>query len=168
MKSTPRRLRRIRTLSLSAGMVLGMIATTVAPQLTHAASAKTSKKAQALPEATPEQQQAAQRVHVGKYQCELGKSIAVQAAAAHNGYFDLKSGKQSWVMKPVTTETGATRLEDVKGQTVLIQILTKSMLMDQKAGRRLIDGCVHPTQQVAADELARQPARASVFDAPAK
>ena len=46
-------------------------------------------------------------------------------------------------MKPVLSSTGAVRLEDVEPNTLLVQILTKSMLMDQKAGRRLVDGCTH-------------------------
>ena len=53
-------------------------------------------------------------------------------------------------MKPVLSSTGALRLEDVKGQTLLLQIANKSMLMDQKAGRRVVDGCVHEKQKAAA------------------
>ena len=42
--------------------------------------------------------------------------------------------------------TGALRLEDVRGETLFIQIRNKSMLMNQKSGQRLVDDCVHPSQ----------------------
>ena len=50
-------------------------------------------------------------------------------------------------MKPVISSTGALRLEDVRAETLFIQIRNKSMLMNQKTGQRLVDGCVHPKQQ---------------------
>lgn len=167
--SRHQRYQRIRTLALSAGMVLGMVAATFGPQLAHAARASKkilSEKFVALPDATPEQLQAADRVMVGSYECEFGKRVSVGANTKNKGYFDLTLGKQSWIMKPVLSSTGAIRLEDVKGGTLLIQILTKSMLMDVKAGRRLVDGCANDTQRAAEAELAKQPPRESIFGTP--
>lgn len=172
-KSHTHRHQRIRTLALSAGLVLGMFAATWAPQLAHAATpAKTAKTSLAnkfakLPEATIEQLQAAERVLIGRYDCEFGKRVSVDRNDTNKGYFNLKLGKQSWVMMPVQSSTGAIRLEDVKGGALLIQILTKSMLMDVKAGRRMVDGCVHEVQRAAEVELAKQPPRQSIFDTPA-
>jgi hypothetical protein len=171
-----KRLQRIRTLALSAGVVLGMAAATFGPQLAHAATSKANKKTIAekivqLPEATAEQLLAAERVLVGRYECEFGKSVSVDPDVKSKGYFNLKLGKQSWTMKPVLSSTGAIRLEDIKGAALMIQILTKSMLMDPKAGHRLVDGCMHDTQRAADEELKLHP-RASVFnlgsDAPAE
>jgi hypothetical protein len=54
----------------------------------------------------------------------------------------------------VLSSTGALRLEAVKGNTLLLQIANKSMLMDQKAGRRVVDGCVHEKQRASADAVA--------------
>jgi hypothetical protein len=51
---------------------------------------------------------------------------------------------------------------DIKGNTLLIQILTKSMVMDRKAGRRLVDGCVHDVQRAAEADLRNSP-RPSLF-----
>ena len=164
------RYQRIRTLALSAGMVLGMVAATFGPQLAHAETRASKKilaeKFQPLPDASPEQLQAAERVMVGSYNCEFGKRVSVGPNGKNKGYFNLTLGKQSWIMKPVLSNTGAIRLEDVKGGTLLIQILTKSMLMDVKAGRRLVDGCANDTQRAAEAELARQP-RPALFEAPA-
>jgi hypothetical protein len=164
---TVSRHQRIRALALSAGMVLGMFAATFGPQLAHAAKARAVKpvadKFVKLPDASDEQMQAADRVLIGRYECEFGKTVSVDRNDANKGYFNLKLAKQSWVMKPVQSSTGAIRLEDVKGNTLLIQILTKSMLMDVKAGHRLVDGCVHEVQRAAEAELAKQPPRESIF-----
>ena len=46
--------------------------------------------------------------------------------------------------------SGALRLEDVKGRTLFLQIANKSMLMDTKAGKRLVDACIHDSQREAA------------------
>lgn len=164
------RTQRVRTLSLSAGVVLGMALATFGPQLAHAAKPKAAHadKFAPLAEATVEQLQAAERVLIGRYECEFGKRVSVDHNDKNKGYFNLKLANQSWTMKPVLSNTGAVRLEDVKGATLLIQILTKSMLMDVKAGHRLVDGCVHEVQRAAEDDLRRNP-RPSVFDlAPAE
>jgi hypothetical protein len=163
--------KRIRTWALSAGMVLGMVATTVGPQLAHAAVTHAKKgtlteKLIKLPEATAEQLQAAERVLVGSYQCEFGKRVSVARNTSNAGYFDLSFGNQSWLMKPVLTSTGTVRLEDVKGATLLIQILTKSMLMDVKAGHRIVDGCTQESQRAAQADLDRQPPHPSVLGLP--
>ena len=167
MSTFTSRHQRTRTLALSAGMVLGMVASTVAPQMAHARVTSASKQTLAdnytpLPEATPEQLQAGERVLTGNYGCEFGKSVAVGHSERYAGYFELKMDRQSWVMKPVVSSTGAVRLEDVKGNALLIQILTKSMVMDPKAGRRLVDGCVHDVQRKAEADMRDIP-RASLF-----
>ncbi|WP_286743360.1 hypothetical protein [Aquabacterium sp. UBA2148] len=173
-----RRTQRIRTLALSAGLVIGMAAAAIAPQLVHASSAvKASKsviKGAAQPveqplqlaAATPEQMAAQERVLTGSYNCEFGQHIVVRHNEANPGYVDLTLGKQKWLMKPVLSATGATRLEDVRGQALLVQILTKSMVLDTRTGKRLVDACVHEVQRKAEADLAAQPARASIFDAP--
>jgi hypothetical protein len=130
-------------------------------------SAKAKKIVTAAPlvpllAATIEQLQAAQNVLVGDYACEFGKTMTIQPHPEANGYFTLALGKQQWVMAPHLTPTGATRLEDIQGNTLLLQILTKSMLMDNRAGRRIVDGCVHATQRTAEENLQAHP-RASNF-----
>jgi hypothetical protein len=60
-------------------------------------------------------------------------------------------------MKPVTTSTGAIRLEDEKAGAVWLQLANKSMLMDQKNGRRLADECAHPDQVAVANDMKVNP-----------
>lgn len=167
MSTLTSRHQRTRTLALTAGMVLGMAASVLAPQMAHArvttASKQTLANNYAPPaEASAEQLLAADRVLTGRYACEFGKSVSVDRSDRHAGYFDLKLDRQAWVMKPVVSSTGAVRLEDVKGNALLIQILTKSMVMDPKAGRRLVDGCVHDVQRAAEADLRNSP-RPSLF-----
>jgi len=153
------RMRRTRQLALTAGLLIGMAVGVFSAPMAHAATKKAAKaeKFTPLPEATAEQLAAAERVLIGRYECEFGKRVSVDRNDKNHGYFNLRLDKQSWVMKPVLSTTGAIRLEDVKGRALLLQILTKSMLMDTKLGRRLVDGCVHEVQRAAEDELRRNP-----------
>ena len=57
--------------------------------------------------------------------------------------------------------------EDVKGQTLMLQIAYKSMLMDVKAGRRLVDECVHETQALAKKAAEGQPSQGLMSSEPA-
>ena len=50
-------------------------------------------------------------------------------------------------MKPVLSTTGAVRLEDVKGETLMVQIASKSMLLNVKTRHRLVDACISPRQR---------------------
>jgi hypothetical protein len=130
---------------------------------TRAAKAPARKPAPPppLPEATPEQLEAANRVYYGRHACEQGQEIDVEADGKHPGYVDVRHAKAVYVMKPVVSSTGAIRLEDVKGKTLLVQIATKSMLMDVQAGHRLVDDCVG-TQQRETLEAQRRTATAAM------
>ena len=102
-----------------------------------------------LEAASGEQMAAAALTHFGPYDCDFGQKISISPHAPVEGYIDVQFGKQSWVMKPVLSSTGALRLEDVRGRTLMLQIANKSMLMDVAAGRRLVDECVHENQRAA-------------------
>jgi hypothetical protein len=138
----------IRTAVLAA-----VFAFTSASVLAQSAPAKGKKAApeKALPAADQAQLDAAERTHFGPYECEFKQSIDVSLSPKAAGYVDVKFGKSVFTMKPVLSSTGALRLEDVTGKTLLLQIANKSMLMDVKAGRRLVDNCVHEKQRAIAD-----------------
>ncbi len=97
--------------------------------------------------ATPEQVAAAERVFYGDYQCEFKQMVYVKASEQHPAYVELKHGTTTYLMKPVVSPTGAVRLEDVKNNTLMVQISSKSMLMNVTAGTRMLDGCVSPKQR---------------------
>lgn len=102
-----------------------------------------------LPAADADQLKAAAMTHIGAYQCELGQAVELTVNPKYEGYVDVAFKKAKYTMKPVLSSTGALRLEDVKGQTLMIQIAYKSMLMDVKVGQRLVDDCVHEKQAAA-------------------
>ena len=106
---------------------------------------------------TPQELSIAERVHVGHLPCELGASIRMTADAHTPGYFDLQGKGYKYRMRPVTTSTGAIRLEDKKAGAVWLQLANKSMLMDQKNGRRLADECAHPDQVAIANDMKINP-----------
>ena len=147
------------TLAIAAALCLGATAAVAQTAPAKPAAKAVAKKAApaaaaALPAADAAQLAAAERAHLGAYQCEFSQSIDVSMNPKANGYVDVKHQKQVWTMKPVVSSTGAVRLEDVKGQTLLLQIANKSMLMDQKAGRRVVDGCIHEKQKESAAAVA--------------
>jgi hypothetical protein len=105
----------------------------------------------------PQELSIAERVHVGHLPCELGASIRMIADAHTPGYFDLQGKGYKYRMRPVATSTGAIRLEDEKAGAVWLQLANKSMLMDQKNGRRLADECAHPDQVAVANDMRINP-----------
>lgn len=119
------------------------------------APAKTSKAApkakpapvDLTPAAGPEQVDAAGRVFYGPYECELGQKVDVVADTAHPSYVEVKHLKASYTMKPVLSSTGAVRLEDVRGEALMVQIAAKSMLLNTKTGQRIVDACVSEKQR---------------------
>ena len=121
---------------------------------------KSARKAPAqppLPQALPEQIDAAGRVYYGAYECELNQSVTIAKSEKHAAYVDVRSGKSTWLMKPVLSTTGVVRLEDVKGETLMVQIATKSMLLNVKTARRIVDECVSARQRelIAAAKAAK-------------
>ena len=138
---------------LCSGMVM---AQTAAPAKAKPAATKAVPKAAPkaavapaaapLPAASQEQLDAAERTHFGEYACEFDQKIDISINPKTPGYVDVKYKNSVFTMKPVLSSTGALRLEDVTGRTLMLQIANKSMLMDTKIGQRLVDNCVHPEQ----------------------
>ena len=99
----------------------------------------------------------AERVHKGHLPCEMGMAVRLEADASHPGYFHLKGQGFHYRMHPVATSTGAIRLEDRQAGAVWLQLANKSMLMDQKKGRRVADECAHPEQIAYAEGMKSNP-----------
>jgi hypothetical protein len=104
-----------------------------------------------------EQLMLANHVATGNLPCELAQQVSVQAHASWRGHFEVQAGKQRFLMVPVPTSTGAVRLEDSVRGIVWLQLANKSMLMDQRQGRRLADACVSPAQEAVALAMERNP-----------
>ena len=119
---------------------------------TKSAKAAPTKKTPAPPpepvlvDADEAQLAAAERAYLGEYACEFKQTVHIEKHPKIAGYINVGWQKQTFTMKPVLSSTGALRLEDVTGRTLMIQIANKSMLLDTKIGQRLLDDCVHPEQ----------------------
>jgi hypothetical protein len=105
----------------------------------------------------------AQQIHQGLMPCEMGASVRVEADAASPGFFHVQGKGFRYRMYPVRTTTGALRLEDKKAGAVWLQLANKSMLMDQKKGRRVADDCAHPEQVAYGQDMKTNPPP-SLFD----
>lgn len=110
-----------------------------------------------LTEADEAQLAASERAYLGDYACEFKETVHIDKHPKVAGYINVAWKKQLITMKPVLSSTGALRLEDVTGRTLMIQIANKSMLLDTKIGQRLLDDCVHPEQErlIAAAKAAK-------------
>ena len=84
-------------------------------------------------------------------------TVKIAPIPSAQGYFDVHMGKHHYLMAPVASQTGAIRLEDTAHGAVWIQLANKSMLMNQKVGRRMADDCQSPAQMVVAEAMAKMP-----------
>ncbi|MBQ0132902.1 MAG: hypothetical protein KBT18_12255 [Comamonas sp.] len=109
----------------------------------------------------------ADRVHTGHIGCELGQHVNVSKDEKNPGHFLITGKGFNFHMAPVGTSTGVVRLEDEKAGAVWLQIANKSMLMNQKQGKRLADECMSPEQLQVADAIKKTPPQ-SLLDAPGK
>lgn len=109
----------------------------------------------------------AERVHTGVMPCELGASVTLSSDPQSPGYFNIQGKNFRFRMIPVSTATGAIRLEDRRAGAVWLQLPNKSMLMNQKAGQRMADGCTSPAQVIVAQAMKEAPAP-DLLDAPGR
>lgn len=112
----------------------------------------------------------AKRVYTGEIKCELGAHVKV-TPRRRAGYFLVSHGINRFVMHPVESKTGAIRLEDPVRGALWLQLGNKSMLMNQKEGKRLADECASPEQLDFAKNMKPvnllEPAPAAAAAAPA-
>jgi hypothetical protein len=106
---------------------------------------------------SPELLAIAERVQTGRIPCELGHNVAILPDTASAGYFTITTGSARFRAIPVATTTGAIRLEDKARGGVWLQLANKSMLLDEKNGKRLADECMSPGQKQVADAMRAAP-----------
>jgi hypothetical protein len=147
----------------AAGLAQSAIKKTPAGKVTAAkkpalkSTTTKAKSATLLPPANDEQRGAAELAHVGSYACEFNQTLTVAPNPIHEAYIDVRFGKRLFTMKPVLSSTGALRLEEVAGNTLMIQIPFKSMLLDTRLGQRLVDECMHEKQTLAKLAAEKEP-----------
>jgi hypothetical protein len=172
-----RNIHPVRSSTLAVAATLALLAAASWPA--HGATKKApaaSKTVKAAPPAEvippladKDQIDAALQVFYGTYQCEFNQQIDIVASPKYLSYVELKHGKSEYLMKPVLSSTGAVRLEDVRGETLMVQIASKSMLLNVKTAHRLVDDCVSPKQRelIEAARSAKEQALAAAAANPA-
>lgn len=129
----------------------------------NAAPAESSAAPAPLAAADGEQLLAASQVYIGRYDCEYGQILTVSRTAGQDGYVDAEILRRKATFKPVRSSTGAIRLEEVQsGALLLVQIPSKTILMDTKAGKRLVDACRHDEQKREAATAAAEGAKLGI------
>lgn len=103
-----------------------------------------------------QQMEIASRVYTGPARCEFQQQVHVQPVEGQPGQFQVNYKNSAYRMVPEETTSGAVRLQDKKSGVIWIQIPTKSMLMNSKAGQRLVDNCMHSEQQLAAEATTQE------------
>jgi hypothetical protein len=98
---------------------------------------------------TPAQLEAANRVLTGTAQCEFNQQVMLNPIEGRPGHFRLAFRNVSYTMVPEETTTGAVRLEDKRAGVVWVQIPAKSMLLNAKAGQRMVDACQQSQQRAS-------------------
>ena len=98
---------------------------------------------------TEAQLDVAMRVLTGAADCEFNERITVAPVNGRPGHFHVGHMAQRYTMVPEETATGAVRLVDRRAGVVWLQIPVKSMLMNSKQGRRMVDACTHAEQRAA-------------------
>ncbi len=132
--------------ALAVAMLAGIVVFGASTDAAAQSKPKKAPPAQQVAAADANQMAAADVVYMGRSNCEFNESISVTPSKEYPGYVDLSHGKKKWLMRPIVSPTGAVRLEDVRNEALLIQIGTKTMLMNQKTGQRVVDNCIHPQQ----------------------
>jgi hypothetical protein len=91
----------------------------------------------------------ADRVLTGDATCDFDQVVSVLPIDGQPGHFRVTFKKVNYTVIPEETTSGAIRLEDKKAGIVWLQIPSKSMLMNARAGQRMVDGCMHAEQRAA-------------------
>lgn len=107
-------------------------------------------------------QQAVGEVWAGAYLCEHAEKVTLRPGA-DTDQVELQWKNQRWPLRRVDSRSGAMRLEDAGARMVWIQLGNKSMLLDQRQGKRLLDECQHDIQVQTAAQMKNNPPPA-LFD----
>jgi hypothetical protein len=96
-------------------------------------------------------------VYLGRFPCEANQIVSLQEVPNAPGQYLLHFKKFKFKLVAVSTHSGVVRLEDPFSGATWVQLNSKSMLMDNRRGQRLVDDCQHPTQKAMAEAMKTTP-----------
>jgi hypothetical protein len=103
---------------------------------------------------------------LGAVACDDNVSVSINKDIKRSDGFDVQLGKAHYPTTRVATDSGAIRLENKESGIVWLQMSNKSMLFNEKAGKRLANNCRNDLQIAAEKEMAASTAP-TILDAPA-
>lgn len=145
-----------------AAPVLPLLPASPLPPVTLPARVSPLLPAGAEPAPVAAVQAPAGEVWAGAYQCDHAEKVSLRPGAVAD-QVELQWKAQRWQMRRTDARSGAMRLEDASARMVWIQLPNKSMLLDQRLGRRLLDECQHDVQLETAAQMKANPPPA-LFD----
>ena len=83
----------------------------------------------------------ATQLKTGDFSCEMGNKVELRMDGRVTDGVTLVWKGKNYMMNPVSTSTGAVRLENKGEGLVWIQIPSKSMLLNAKIGQQLANDC---------------------------
>jgi hypothetical protein len=104
-------------------------------------------------------------VYEGRMACDDKVFVVVIEDKKIPNNFDVLIGKAHYKTKHIPTDSGAIRLEAKAQSIVWLQMSNKSMLFNEKAGKRLANNCRNDAQ-VAAEHTMATSTVSSALDAP--
>jgi hypothetical protein len=96
-------------------------------------------------------------VYEGRMACDDNVFVVVIEDKKIRNNFDVLVGKAHYKTKRIPTDSGAIRLEAKAQSIVWLQMANKSMLLNEKAGKRLANNCRNETQKAAETALLAMP-----------
>ena len=97
-------------------------------------------------------------VFAGAMRCDMNQTVTVTPDAADPYLYTVQLSRgPTYAMRQVPTTTGVVRLEDKQAGATWMQLGNKSMLMNQKLGQRMADGCRNEVQAAREEELKLNP-----------
>ena len=96
-------------------------------------------------------------VYEGRIACDDKVFVSIVEDRKIPNNFNVLIGKTHYKTKRVPTDSGAIRLEDKIHGIVWLQMANKSMLFNEKAGKRLATNCRNDLQNAAENALQMKP-----------
>jgi hypothetical protein len=96
---------------------------------------------------------------LGDSLCDGGKQITIATDPRLAGRFHLTLGKKRYHMHVEPTDTGVVKLSDSAEGVIWLQLGNKSMLMNERAGKRLADNCTSDPQRRLVELMKDKPAQ---------
>jgi hypothetical protein len=102
---------------------------------------------------------------MGSMPCDSNVTVTISKDTKRSDGFIVALGKTNYPTTRVATDSGAIRLENKTSGIVWLQMANKSMLFNEKAGKRLANNCRNDAQ-VAAEQAMATSTVATALDAP--